>query len=327
MDAEDESESIFFVEKEDVLNTILRICDTNWEIAWNKEWQSLELTLNKYQEQPLLLAPHMVELVEPCTACILTTLSTVTFEDRNNLVAGFQRIMVPQVHAVCKVLRLLCKVRGFKHVYKLFPHEVHHFEVCLFLLRAQDVNDYENWETRYVLLLWLTMLSLIPFDICYMDSTLNFPVKRANQSNPLLYRSRLVMDIIEICKDCLSDSGPTREAAATCLATLMTRPDMDKDILDEVLTNFCDYLDEFNDKNDNLNAFKLVGILQCLSQVFKRGHRNNILPHASVVFGPCLKISLLETNHALTRKLITKLVQWLGELAVVYKVYKPLTFV
>ena len=139
------------------------------------------------------------------------------------------------------MLRLFCRVRGFKHVFKLFPHEVYHFEICLFLLRAQDFNDFENWETRYILLLWLTMLSLIPFDICSMDSSSSsgaIPVSGVSSAPPVnaANESKLVHDIINTCKESLADAGPTRDAAAFCLASLLTRPDMDRGILDDFLT-------------------------------------------------------------------------------------------
>ena len=48
-----------------------------------------------------------------------------------------QKIDIPQFDAVCKVVQLCCRVRGYKHVMKLFPHEVSHLELCLLLLRAQ----------------------------------------------------------------------------------------------------------------------------------------------------------------------------------------------
>ena len=52
-----------------------------------------------------------------------------------------QAIRFPQFHAICKIVQLLCRVRGFKHVMKLFPHEVSHLEMCLLLLRAQVIIE------------------------------------------------------------------------------------------------------------------------------------------------------------------------------------------
>lgn len=58
-------------------------------------------------------------------------------------------------------------------------------------------------------------------------------------------------------------------------------------------------------------SFQLVGILHCLSQIFKKGHRHNILPCANLILNPCLVIST-QPNQTLTRKLLAKLFQRLG---------------
>ena len=44
-----------------------------------------------------------------------------------------------QFHVLCKVLQLFCRVRGYKHVIKFFPHEVWHIELCMSALRAQVI--------------------------------------------------------------------------------------------------------------------------------------------------------------------------------------------
>lgn len=50
------------------------------------------------------------------------------------------------------------------------PYALTH--VTRFHLSQQDTDDYSTWETRYGLLLWLSMLSLVPFDIDTIDSGL-----------------------------------------------------------------------------------------------------------------------------------------------------------
>ena len=51
-----------------------------------------------------------------------------------------------------------------------FPHEVADVEPVLSLLEAQDPISADNWETRYVLLLWMSVLALVPFDLARFDS-------------------------------------------------------------------------------------------------------------------------------------------------------------
>ena len=60
-------------------------------------------------------------------------------------------------------------MRKAKVVVRHFPHEVSDLDPVLTLLEAEGDNT-DNWETRYVLLLWMSMLVLIPFDMKRFDS-------------------------------------------------------------------------------------------------------------------------------------------------------------
>ncbi len=156
------------------------------------------------------------------------------------------------------VTQLLCRVRGYKYVIKLFPHDVCHFETCMKLLHLQDKSDYQNWETRYILMLWLCILCIIPFDICSMDSSLtshsttdgkvitsDISTSDAKQDNTL------VNHIITICLSYLSDPGPTRDAASACLSTLLTRPDMESHMLHKFIQSAIDILNAWGNKADD----------------------------------------------------------------------------
>ena len=54
------------------------------------------------------------------------------------------------------------------------------------------------------------------------------------------------------------------------------------------------------------DSFRILGTLSCLAEIFKKGHREKILPHAMTVLGPCL-ILHSQPNQTKTRKLLTKL--------------------
>jgi hypothetical protein len=71
-----------------------------------------------------------------------------------------QAISIPQFHAISKVVQLCCRVRGFKHVMKQFPHEVSHLELCLILLRAQVRIYYAilSCTIQYSAILYCTLL-------------------------------------------------------------------------------------------------------------------------------------------------------------------------
>lgn len=208
-----------------------------------------------------------------------------------------QRMESKQFHAICKVLQLFCRVRGYKYIIKFFPHEVTHVEVCMVALQSQDRTDHQNWETRYILLLWMCQLCLIPFDICSLDSTLSSVTTTDDTSRASskghgqedggeATQSRLVCDIITISKEHLSESGPTREAAYACLSALFTRPDMESTLLRDFMCWCCERLQVWNNKGEDAeheltrDSFQQIGILHTMSTIFKKGHRNNVLPCA-----------------------------------------------
>ena len=72
---------------------------------------------------------------------------------------------------------------------------------------------------------------------------------------------------------------------------------------------------EANNENvcNELSAtlFRLIGILQTTGQIFKRGHRNNLLPFVNTMITPCLRL-FLQDNQTLIRKLGVKTIQRLG---------------
>lgn len=184
---------------------------------------------------------------------------------------------VGQFHALCKALQvrrycsqtayvwyadsaryiqLFCKVRGYKHVVKLFPHEVSHIEACMRLLGCQDEKDFGNWETRYILMIWLCVLCIIPFDICSMDSSLSSnsttdgTLIAGHGSAETSSRQTLVQQIVSISLSYMSDAGPTRDAASACLSTLLTRPDMESGLLREFVDSAVSILRDRAAKTD-----------------------------------------------------------------------------
>jgi hypothetical protein len=309
----------FFSDKEEVLVAINEICSNKWEIIFEKKFDWLQLVLGRYQEQPTLLGSSIQELITPMTDKMLDIVSTIDTQSKGE----FQKLDTPQLHAICKVIQLICRVRGFKHVNKVLPHEVSHLEICLFLLRSQDRADYDTWQTRYVLLLWLNILCLIPFDICSLDSSLSTKTTTAVQGHIAFEteqnKSKLVSHIIDTCTSYLSDPGSPREVASTCLSSLLTRPDMEKNILSNFM-NWCQgVIHSWTKKGDDAeneltrDSFQIIGVMHCIAKIFKTGDRGRILHHASETLSPCLLIAS-QMNQTVTRKLTTKLFQRIGML-------------
>jgi hypothetical protein len=120
-----------------------------------------------------------------------------------------------------------CKTRSYKGIVKLFPHEVADLEPALQCLLCQEPSDHATWEVRYVLLLWLAMLVLVPFDLRTVDSgAVGSGAEEGSGGSGS--STGLIGSILAACKGFLCDPGAIRSAAAVCLSKLLSRPDMDR---------------------------------------------------------------------------------------------------
>lgn len=225
----------------------------------------------------------------------------------------FQVYRNPKLHKLFQVLYHLCKVRGYKTVVKVLPHEVSDFEPTLHLLQSQDRADHSAWETRYVLLLWLSMLCLVPFDLSTIDSS-------NTSSNSNAASISIVASIVTLCKEYLSDPGATQAAAAVCLSRLLSRPDMESHYLTQFLTWANAELVRASASEDTPRAsqFRVTGIMLCLSHIAKHSPRAQHIDASRIYFSTVMQLIARLTDEdagsssTLHRKLSVKLVQRLG---------------
>ena len=52
---------------------------------------------------------------------------------------------------------------------KCFSHEATDLIYVLERIEAEDPTNHRRWQHRYILLLWLALISLLPFDISIFD--------------------------------------------------------------------------------------------------------------------------------------------------------------
>ena len=214
----------------------------------------------------------------------------------------------------------ISKVRGRKYIQRLMPHDAVDVEPVLTILRwfgwierqerglieksdsAQRVKipDYiqllqrqqheakdceaKLWESVHSLLTWLSIISLVPFDLHSIDSSLD-----NCDGNSIT----LVQSIVSTSASHLGDYGATRETAAACLASLLSRPDLQDLELEgfvewsvQILYWFrtgqrpCDSKATqllFPVPDEAPSIFIIMGVLQTLVALVKTGHRSNLL--------------------------------------------------
>lgn len=248
--------------------------------------QRFIVIMDTYQEQPHLLDAHLGWMLDLLLEIVRDKTSPPGL-----------------MHLGFKFLYIISKVRGYKIFLRLFPHEVADVHPVLEMISVQNPADHETWETRYMLLLWLSMTCLIPFDLSRLDGNLSAEEGQIRRST---------MDqILEIAKSYLLVSDKARDAAGVLVSKFVARPD----VRQKRMADFLDWSLATLSKASYLTiegTIAMDGILQALAQLFKHGKREDCIPYAATVLNALDNCKLCDSNQTVLRKLGVKLVQRLG---------------
>ena len=119
--------------------------------------ERIAAVLDRYQEQPSILDPQLEAMVTP----LLVSVRLVARGERSNAVLPHS----------CRVMYTLGKVRGYKTIVKFCPHEVADLEPLVHLLAKYPAEDCDSWQIAYALMVWLSMVVMVPFDLTIIDSS------------------------------------------------------------------------------------------------------------------------------------------------------------
>jgi hypothetical protein len=142
------------------------------------------MQLYKYQEQSQLLDAYLEGIVHPLSALLREQAMALNAD--SSAATPLARVL-----GICRLLSVLVTVRGYKTVVRFFPHEAADLEAVLHVIHV--VRDYKPgsnsggstagssvlgadeeglaiWEAQAVLLLWLSILILIPFELATVDT-------------------------------------------------------------------------------------------------------------------------------------------------------------
>ncbi|KAB0368052.1 hypothetical protein FD755_021376, partial [Muntiacus reevesi] len=225
--------------------------------------ERFRVIMDKYQEQPHLLDPHLEWMLNLLLEFVQDKTSPADL-----------------VHLAFKFLYIISKVRGYKTFLRLFPHEVADVHPVLDMFTNQNPKDHETWETRYMLLLWLSVTCLIPFDFSRLDGNL--------LSQPGQERASTMDRILQVAESYLVVSDKARDAAAVLVSKFVTRPDVKQ----KKMASFLDwslYTLARSSFQTIEGVIAMDGTLQALAQIFKHGKREDCLPYVAL----CLDSTLL----------------------------------
>lgn len=126
-----------------------------------KSHEHFLLICDKYQEQPHLIDPYLLNIFEKLSDVV-----------KGSWQAGEQAgDAVELINESFKYMHALTKMRGFKKIVQYLPHETNDLEPVISLLERQNTADVNVWQTRYLLLIWLSIVCMIPFDLNRFDGS------------------------------------------------------------------------------------------------------------------------------------------------------------
>ncbi|CAO1633061.1 unnamed protein product [Sympodiomycopsis kandeliae] len=230
----------------------------------------LESILDEYQEQSYLLDPVLDQMVGPPIKILQSITRAAAREDAAVTASGSEReAHLAQVNSAAHLLYLYTKVRGYKTVVRYFPHEVADVVPTITTLLpyvedATHLNESQvalDWKARYILLLWLSLVCMIPFELHKFKS----PVPTSSTSDV----------VVRICQHFLSSAGKERDAAAVTLGKLFQRSDTSR----SHLPAFIDWSQSQLSAGSRPTALLATGILQTLCGVLKTATPDVVAPH------------------------------------------------
>ncbi|GFP94995.1 tubulin-folding cofactor d [Phtheirospermum japonicum] len=262
--------------------------------------------MDKYQEQGQLIEPYLESIVSPLMALV---------RSRTTELGASSDDILEVINPICIIIYSLVTVSGYKSVIKFFTHQVSDLELAVSLLeKCQNTNAVTSlrqestgeMETKCIVLLWLSILVLIPFDISSVDTSIaNGDYGGKDEPPPLVVR------ILESCKGYLSNAGPMRTISGLLLSKLLTRPDMLN-----AFTSFIDWAhDILSSVEDNvIDHFRLLGVVEALAAIFKIGSTAVLVNVVSVLWKDTSALINTPTagRSSLLRKYLVKLTQRIG---------------
>ena len=245
------------------------------------------MILYSYLEQPGLLDPILPEIIPLMTNTMLTLINQYLKSK-----VEVQKKLFESILSLSQIVYNICKIRGFAPISKFFSSEVTVFESVINFLILLPVVHQSHWTVNYVLILWSSLLAMVPFDIDTIDSN-----------------GSLINNLFAYLKDELLNSSNVRDITAYGLSKFLTRPDLIKKNLLDKYMNEC--IKKLMDKKENGNIFKMLGLGLSLCELFKNGLPKDLERFVSPIVERLLPYEFPENikSSGVWRKTFTKLIQ------------------
>lgn len=263
--------------------------------SMDKALEETRIIFDKYLELPSLLDQHVEPIVSKLATTALSQIRSLQSLEKET----FWNSTIP--HQL-SALYALSKVRGRKKVQRFLSHEVKDVHVILKGLQELDSllpgetkssdtttsGKPQLWESIYILWTWMETLSLVPFD------------------SSVFLETSTIQELMVLNRRYLSEAGPTRNVAASCLASWLSRQEFEKTHLTQFQTWAIETIHS-SYENDR-KIFIMLGTLQAVVTVLKsaRVDRSKLIEFAQPFWPVLLRVGSSNPSNILLRKYLVK---------------------
>lgn len=263
--------------------------------------------LEPFQGEPQLLDARLNQLLPPIVEAFAESLQRERKPARGSNL-DFES-------AACILLYTFCKVRGHKVISRFLNNEPRYLEPVLSRLEqvlAEREQRPGEWQTPYVLLLWLSHLLLTPFDLSTIS---NRPVDSDNLNELINFPPDLppiVQRVLFVSLNFLPVSTKAQDAAAMLLLRLVIRSDMQKlRLADAVVSRALEVV-----QDDSLTTvYEKIGPLRFLAGVASAAELDHLIPRIYLASQRLIEGKPAIMSSAVAKKLVLKVFRNIAVLA------------
>ncbi|KAH7098995.1 ARM repeat-containing protein [Auriculariales sp. MPI-PUGE-AT-0066] len=245
----------------------------------------LQIILMEYQEQSFLLDPFLERMVAPPVNILRQHVA-----DTVNKQAKWCR---SRLENLVSLIYSYCRVRGQKAIVRFFPHEVSDLPIVIAYMSLDNgpVSRADWWNLRCLMLLWMSLICMVPFDLHRFDGAA---------------ASGTTLDSIQTMgKGYLAYAGIEREMAAIMLARLYTRKDTN-----DAFREFLAYSQPLVEDSDKF--FAALGVLKALCEYCNSQSADKLIEHVPAILDIANRAQGLGVHNSTVRKLRLKLISRLS---------------
>lgn len=218
-----ELEVPFCIHEDDISEGIAKLIKPETEsfleaTAVDSEVLKIAKCIDLYLEQPTLLDPFLYKWTSDLIYALFFQINSLFLSSPEGLTG------LSMIKAICRILYMLCKVRGRKVIMSYFPHSVD--QVVPFLRSVTLFNDpsflesaglqqgFDLFMMRHIVLLISSVLIMVPF-----------PVERFRRRVKETGCPNLFKDICNVCIYLIESGSLEKEAASCFLSSFLSRND------------------------------------------------------------------------------------------------------